>query len=123
MHSQLKRLRVGVVVQLVRIHACHAWGRGFESRPYRKREEGVQNELLFLCNFGLSMEGYIFVTIGILLVLIVLVLAALTLYVIFKYALPNIKNVKYKYLIGVVCVLLFVFAVAPCLVLGVNLIF
>ena len=26
----------GVVVQLVRIHACHAWGRGFESRPYRK---------------------------------------------------------------------------------------
>ena len=28
----------GVVVQLVRIHACHAWGRGFESRPYRKRK-------------------------------------------------------------------------------------
>ena len=26
----------GVVVQLVRIHACHAWGRGFESRPFRK---------------------------------------------------------------------------------------
>ena len=25
----------GVVVQLVRIHACHAWGRGFESRPFR----------------------------------------------------------------------------------------
>ena len=23
----------GLVVQLVRIHACHAWGRGFESRP------------------------------------------------------------------------------------------
>jgi len=21
---------------LVRIHACHAWGRGFESRPDRK---------------------------------------------------------------------------------------
>jgi len=20
---------------LVRIHACHAWGRGFESRPFR----------------------------------------------------------------------------------------
>ena len=69
------------------------------------------------------MEEYIFVTIGILLVLIVVILAALTLYVIFKYALPNIKNVKYKYLIGVVCVLLFLFAVAPCLVLGVNLIF
>jgi putative component of membrane protein insertase Oxa1/YidC/SpoIIIJ protein YidD len=26
----------GVVVQLVRIHACHAWGRGFESRPFRQ---------------------------------------------------------------------------------------
>lgn len=26
---------VGLVVQLVRIHACHAWGRGFESRPDR----------------------------------------------------------------------------------------
>ena len=26
----------GLVVQLVRIHACHAWGRWFESRPDRK---------------------------------------------------------------------------------------
>ncbi len=29
----------GLVVQLVRIHACHAWGRGFESRPDRKTPE------------------------------------------------------------------------------------
>ena len=28
--------RLGSVVQLVRIHACHAWGRGFESRPDRQ---------------------------------------------------------------------------------------
>ena len=27
----------GAVVQLVRIHACHAWGRGFESRPHRQK--------------------------------------------------------------------------------------
>src|SRR5690554_8112902 len=27
---------LGLVVQLVRIHACHAWGRGFESRPDRE---------------------------------------------------------------------------------------
>ena len=30
----------GALVQLVRIHACHAWGHGFESRTHR---EGVPN--------------------------------------------------------------------------------
>ena len=29
--------QTGLVVQLVRIHACHAWGREFESRPDRKK--------------------------------------------------------------------------------------
>ena len=28
---------IGLVVQSVRIHACHAWGRGFESRPDRSK--------------------------------------------------------------------------------------
>ena len=28
-------MQFGPVVQLVRIHACHAWGREFESRPDR----------------------------------------------------------------------------------------
>ena len=31
----------GAVVQLVRIHACHAWGRGFESRPHRFIEKKI----------------------------------------------------------------------------------
>ena len=32
----------GVVVQLVRIPACHAGGRGFESRPLRQNEKPLQ---------------------------------------------------------------------------------
>lgn len=31
--------KIGLVVQLVRIPACHAGGRGFESRPYRRTFE------------------------------------------------------------------------------------
>ena len=29
---------IGALVQLVRIHACHAWGHGFESRTHRIRK-------------------------------------------------------------------------------------
>ena len=36
---QLQTKQNGVVVQLVRIPACHAGGREFESRPYRRKSE------------------------------------------------------------------------------------
>ena len=29
----------GALVQLVRIHACHAWGHGFESRTHRNQKQ------------------------------------------------------------------------------------
>ena len=32
------KMNYGALVQLVRIHACHAWGHGFESRTHRERE-------------------------------------------------------------------------------------
>ena len=34
-----KTEQIGAVVQLVRISACHAGGRGFESRPHRKKDK------------------------------------------------------------------------------------
>ena len=34
-NPEMFKYSIGAVVQLVRIHACHAWGRGFESRPHR----------------------------------------------------------------------------------------
>ena len=37
----------GLVVQLVRIPACHAGGRGFESRPDRKKNPPIWRIFLF----------------------------------------------------------------------------
>jgi hypothetical protein len=45
--SAIQVLKQGVVVQLVRISACHAEGRGFESRPLRHEQyEGVSHSTL-----------------------------------------------------------------------------
>ena len=56
--SATRKQKNGSVVQLVRIHACHAWGRGFESRPDRKKSPQIFEDffyfsillqLLYLC--------------------------------------------------------------------------
>ena len=58
MHSQTKKERVlkenvGPVVQSVRIHACHAWGREFESRPDRKKLSLTEG---FFCIFSVTIS-------------------------------------------------------------------
>ena len=45
----------GAVVQLVRILACHARGRGFEPRPHRKRGESA---MILLISFRKTIPYY-----------------------------------------------------------------
>ena len=45
-NRERQQSNVGVVVQLVRIPACHAGGRGFESRPYRRSLGEIQGFLI-----------------------------------------------------------------------------
>ena len=54
----------GAVVQLVRISACHAGGRGFESRPHRRRERRMSKayslvQLLYSFFFVFGILSYI----------------------------------------------------------------
>ena len=54
---------LGALVQLVRIHACHAWGHGFESRTHRNIAKSVFHGIRFLrLRFKVSddIESYFF---------------------------------------------------------------
>ena len=46
---------IGALVQLVRIHACHAWGHGFESRTHRFLRKGKSSVNIELQSFFLSL--------------------------------------------------------------------
>ena len=39
----------GALVQLVRIHACHAWGHEFESRTHRLQRDNFFGSYLSVC--------------------------------------------------------------------------
>ena len=43
-----QQTNIGAVVQLVRILACHARGRGFEPRPHRNKEREPHKVLFFM---------------------------------------------------------------------------
>ncbi len=46
-------MKFGALVQLVRIHACHAWGHGFESRTHRFLMKQNKRKVLKYYTLGL----------------------------------------------------------------------
>ena len=55
---------IGALVQLVRIHACHAWGHGFESRTHRKifELESSTTQVLFCLSYREYILLYFFIS-------------------------------------------------------------
>ena len=41
---------IGALVQLVRIHACHAWGHEFESRTHRRKLQSFDWSFFVFCH-------------------------------------------------------------------------
>ena len=58
MYYLCTRKRQGALVQLVRIHACHAWGHGFESRTHRTVDLQKKNSKRALSSAGSERLPY-----------------------------------------------------------------
>ena len=55
--SDAENFEIGALVQLVRIHACHAWGHGFESRTHRTKAFRIFREAFLLSPTAVISPG------------------------------------------------------------------